>query len=79
MPYLNKSRKDELDALIPNTKLSEGDLNYFVTKLLLNQKPERYADFNALVGVLESCKLEFYRRAVSPYEDLKVNENGDVY
>jgi len=32
-----------------------------------------------VIGALEACKLEFYRRAVVPYEDKKIKENGDVY
>lgn len=38
----------------------------------------RYADYNEVIGMLESCKLEFYRRHVSTYEDKKIKENGDV-
>lgn len=38
----------------------------------------RYADYNEVIGMLESCKLEFYRRHVSPYEDKKIQKNGDV-
>lgn len=38
----------------------------------------RYADYNEVIGVLESCKLEFYRRHVAAYEDRKIKENGDV-
>ena len=29
-------------------------------------------------GVLELVRLEFYRRVVAPYEDMKREENGDV-
>ena len=47
--------------------------------MLLQQNPKSYADYNALIGVLESCKLEFYRRAVAAYEDEKSTVNGDVY
>jgi hypothetical protein len=32
-----------------------------------------------VVGVLECCKLELYRRLVSKYEDIKILLNGDVY
>ena len=32
-----------------------------------------------LVGVLECAKLELYRRLAAPYEDLKIEDNGDVY
>jgi hypothetical protein len=30
------------------------------------------------MGVLESAKLELYRRKIAPYEDDKIAENGDV-
>jgi hypothetical protein len=32
---------------------------------------------NAL-KVLESAKLEYYRKVMGPYENLKIAENGDV-
>lgn len=38
-----------------------------------------YAIYNRLIGVIECIKQEFYRRKVSPYEDKKCKENGDVY
>lgn len=80
MPYIKQEDRECLER-ITNTfhsGLESGDLNYLITKLLLAQKPERYEDFNRLMGVLESCKIEFYRRHVVPYENLKVKENGDV-
>ncbi len=43
------------------------------------QRPENYDNYNTVIGVLESMKLEMYRRTVAPYEDLKVQENGDVF
>jgi len=54
-----------------------------VTKLCLEwiskQTAEGYTTYNEVVGVLECAKLEMYRRAVAPYEDEKIAENGDVY
>ena len=32
-----------------------------------------------MVGVLECAKLELYRRMAAPYEDEKIEDNGDVY
>lgn len=59
-----------------------GNLNYLLT-LMCQQYAEynghNYQCYNDIVGALECCKLEFYRRAVAPYEDIKANENGDVY
>ena len=79
MPYITQEVRDILDNFLPSAELTEGELNYFITKMLLQQNPQSYADYNALIGVLESCKLEFYRRAVAAYEDEKSTVNGDVY
>jgi len=38
-----------------------------------------YRNINELVGVFECAKLELYRRVASPYEDEKIQSNGDVY
>ncbi|MBU2542645.1 hypothetical protein KJ785_03735, partial [Patescibacteria group bacterium] len=63
-----------------NMESRAGELNYSITKLLLALKGAgKYKDYNELVGALESAKLEFYRREIAPYEDIKVEENGDVY
>ena len=42
-------------------------------------KEVRYSKINALIGVLECAKLELYRRVAAPYENDKIDENGDVY
>ncbi|MCI0558113.1 MAG: hypothetical protein MN733_06430, partial [Nitrososphaera sp.] len=59
----------------------EGQLNYVITRLaqeLAKAKGSNYAAFNAVIGVLECAKLELYRRIVAPYEDRKIQENGDL-
>lgn len=63
---------------VPKYK-KHGHINYIITKLILDTKPDCYKDFNAILGVLESVKLEMYRRIISAYEDKKIEENGDVY
>ena len=60
----------------------DGVLNYTVTRLLhgvldIRSRP-RYTKFNTALGVLEGIKLELYRRLVGPYENIKIEENGDV-
>lgn len=60
-----------------------GDWNYTITKLLKETlKAEgcrkSYAQQNEIIGMLESCKLEWYRREVAPYEEEKIKQNGDV-
>lgn len=80
MPYIKKERRAALDGIaFPK---DAGELNYTITMFCieyLKNTEERYADYNAIIGVLESAKLEFYRRAVSKYEDKKIIENSDVY
>ena len=88
MPYVNRQHREEWDAQFHLKEYpifihesAIGDINYFVTTLLLawlGPNP-RYGDYNAAIGVLECIKLELYRRAVAPYEDKKCEENGDVY
>ena len=84
MPYINQKIRGELDVLIKPLvdicrHLMWGELNYVLTKILLGCRPETYADYNGLVGVLECVKLELYRRMVAPFEDSKKKENGEVY
>lgn len=89
MPYITKDKRAEIDkevdALIEaikknnnNTSL-DGVLNYTITRMLVELYEKRYHDINAAIGVLECAKQEFYRRQAAPYEDVKTNENGDVY
>lgn len=85
MPYIVKEQREEIDGLLSGLlerQFSVGELNYIITKLLLNQVGQRglcYDLCNSLVGVLECAKLELYRRLVSPYEDDKCKLNGDLY
>jgi len=60
-----------------------GDWNYIITKLIketlkIENCKTNYSQLNEVIGMLESCKLEFYRREVVPYEEKKIIENGDV-
>ena len=80
MPYISRSRRAELFTGA-GTRWA-GELNYKLTNLCLEHmagRPESYGHYNEVIGALECCKLEMYRRAVAPYEDKKMEENGDVY
>lgn len=80
MPYIRMQEREILDrGMVKAT--NPGHLNYQITKLCNDflAKTRNYSDYNTIIGVLECCKLEFYRRAVAPYEDQKMNENGEVY
>jgi hypothetical protein len=83
MPYIKKADRYDLDrSTIRDVFLtSPGELNYLFTRLAqryLTNNGINYQSYNDIIGALEGCKLELYRRAVSPYEDLKIKENGDV-
>jgi hypothetical protein len=79
MPYITEDRRDCIDTgSLPETA---GELNYALTqivRLYLGGSPN-YQRFNDAIGALEGCKLELYRRQVSPYEDKKIVQNGDVF
>jgi len=86
MPYLNETDRVRLEALKKSIESapiwSPGDLNYLFTLLIkryLEHNGMGYGHCNDVIGALECCKLELYRRKVAPYEDLKIKENGDVY
>lgn len=79
MPYITEERRDEING--GRRPFTPGELNYCVTKMLLSYwsiEPS-YQNINDILGALEGAKLEFYRRVVVPYEDKKIEENGDVY
>jgi hypothetical protein len=92
MPYISQKRRveigegifDEVSKVIEDsgTDCSSGDLNYMITRILniyLFKKELKYDNINSVVGVLENVKLELNRRVTGPYEDKKIEENGDVY
>lgn len=85
MPYIEPVYRKSLD---PTNKMGDepadvtGDLNFQITRLcdeFLCRKGVSYGNVNAVIGVLECAKLEFYRRVAAPYEDSKLKQNGDVY
>jgi hypothetical protein len=78
MPYITHEAKNEVAFVGPKTA---GELNYLLTKTVLEYlgKKPNYQLFNDALGALEGCKLELYRRKVAPYEDIKIEQNGDVY
>lgn len=88
MPYIKQEERAPLNealkpimAWIADYGLTEGQLNYVITRLCLAVKKKEglsYKVLNAIIGVLECAKLEFYRHIVADYEDTKIFANGDV-
>ena len=86
MPYIPKEERKRYDDLI-NELVSrlpsditqiDGHLNYIITKMLKMVYKPRYFNYNRAIGLLECVKQEFYRVVVSPYEEWKRKEAGDV-
>lgn len=80
MPYIESNRRVQLDGF--ETPQNPGELNYMLTLLCIKYFKEhggRYQHINDIVGALQCCQLEFYRRVALPYEDNKKWINGDVY
>lgn len=65
---------------VKDVTVDSGNLNYIITRICLYWlgKNPCYADYNAVIGALESAKLELYRRQVVPYEEVKKELNGEV-
>lgn len=92
MPYIKQNQRPPYDQLIKDVvkvvneystagKHRAGQLNYFITKLLVSCYQDvglNYQNHNEVIGLLECIKQEFYRRQTAPYEDIKIKENGDV-
>ncbi len=89
MPYIKKTRRDEIDSairilidLLKNINAVKGDLNYTVTRLVLGAlKPEtgwNYQSLSDAVGSLQDAADEIKRRLLGPYEDGCISRNGDV-
>jgi hypothetical protein len=58
-----------------------GQLNYAITMILkhyLQKKGECYAVHNEIMGMLDCCGKEWYRKRVAKYEDIKEAQNGPV-
>ncbi len=90
MPYIPETERKGIDKLlnevleniIDNNINTHGKLNYMISKIIhtfVEKQGMNYQNLNNVIGMLECVKAEYYRRIVSPYEDIKKNENGEVF
>jgi len=87
MPYITQedriSTEDSLfDQGLQSVPNNAGELNFLISTLIdnyLTKNGVRYRHINEMIGALECCKLELYRRIASPYEDVVMAKNGDAY
>lgn len=85
MPYIKKEDRTNFDKWLASAEFAPdtaGELNYVISCICrdyLIAKGQNYSNMNEIIGVLECAKIEMYRRIMMPYEDKKINENGDIY
>ena len=78
MPYISEEKRKALESKMPETT---DELTYQIYKKItdyLYTNGYRWKTMSEVMAAMESAKLEFYRREVAPYEDIKIEENGDV-
>lgn len=80
MPYIPKPRR--IDITFGEHPVGPGELNYAITQLVrqyIDDHGLNYQTINDILGALDGAGKEFYRRVAAPYEDDKIQQNGDVY
>lgn len=80
MPYIPRGRREAIRR--GETPKNVGELTFQVTEVIrcyLEEFGASFARFGESIAALEATKLELYRRQTAPYEDLKIQENGDVW
>ena len=90
MPYLTQEDKDKnavnenyLTDYTDNLSIQDlaghiNYLNFMIVRRWIKKNGKKYFVFATIVGTLICCILEIYRRLIAPYEDEKINSNGDV-
>jgi hypothetical protein len=84
MPYIEREDRygmlEEIDTLQAYIK-SKGDLNYAICQLvgvlILGEKIS-YTNISKWIDGVHDAETELRRRLLEPYENLKIEENGDV-
>lgn len=83
MPYIKQDDRNGLDVKHIQAPSDAGELAYMLSQvvdLYMSDKGRiNYAAHAEVIGVIETLKLEIYRRFTGPYEDKKREENGDAF
>lgn len=88
VPYIKQEDRHRLHTNYstswtgPVRARNAGELNYVFTYICtdyVDHVGKSYQTYNDVIGALEACKLELYRRVVALYEDEKCKLNGDVF
>lgn len=91
MPYIlkiNRAKYDKAINQIVERLCDEDDeddvpgrINYVLFSIVfryLKRHGIRYYVLNGIMGAIECCKQELYRRVIGPYENKAIEKNGDV-
>lgn len=82
MPYVDMKCRESLDIIVNLMKnigiKADGDLNYVLFKFCKENINTSYNDIKNFIGEMRQCISEIERRILAPYEDKKIEENGDV-
>lgn len=89
MPYIKQNDRHFIinedgfrgETIVIKEVKSAGDFQYAIAKMIksyMERKGLKYQTCNDVMGALAGAQMEFYRRTVAPYEDSKIEENGDV-
>ena len=82
MPYIKQERRPECELVIQAMEeskvVADGDLNYILYKFCKDNVKPSYNNYKNYCGELRQCATEIERRILAKYEDLKMEENGDV-
>lgn len=88
MPYIKQEDRDKImirsdyGTGIRISKIdTAGELQYAMAEMFksyMERKGLSYQNCNDVMGALAGAQMEYYRRTVTPYEEEKIKENGDV-
>lgn len=82
MPYVKQEQRPNLDKVVGLMKelgiKANGDLNYILYAFCVRNVSPSYNNYKNFCGELRQCATEIERRILAPYEDTKIEENGDV-
>ena len=86
MPYVIQEKRPALDIVVQSMARVfkeggikiDGDLNYVLYALCKRHVKPSYNNYKNFRGELRECADEIGRRLLAPYEDGKIEENGDI-
>jgi hypothetical protein len=82
MPYIKQEQRECMDEVVESMNqygvVANGDLNYILYAYCKRYVKPSYNNYKNFCGELRQCATEIERRILAPYEDSKIEENGDV-